>query len=57
VLGAAVGIIFLLTPASRRNHGAWGAAKLPLGTFLCIGGVISALWGQQILDAYFRLYS
>jgi len=57
VLGAAVAIAFLLTPASRRSERAWRAAKLPFGTFLCIGGMVSALWGQQILDAYFRLYS
>jgi leader peptidase (prepilin peptidase)/N-methyltransferase len=28
--------------------------KLPLGTFLCIGGIVSSLWGQTILAAYQR---
>jgi leader peptidase (prepilin peptidase)/N-methyltransferase len=53
VLGAGVAVVMLLT-RSRRNGGAWAAAKLPLGTFLCAGGIISALWGQQILSAYLR---
>ena len=53
VLGAGVAVVFLLG-RSRRPHGSWAAAKLPLGTFLCIGGIISALWGQQILSAYLR---
>jgi leader peptidase (prepilin peptidase)/N-methyltransferase len=26
--------------------------KLPLGTFLCVGGIVSALWGEPILTAY-----
>jgi leader peptidase (prepilin peptidase)/N-methyltransferase len=27
-------------------------AKVPLGTFLCIGGVVSALWGGPLIAAY-----
>jgi len=57
LVGASVAIAFLLSPASRRAKGAWAVAKLPLGTFLCIGGAVSALWGQQILNAYLRLFS
>jgi leader peptidase (prepilin peptidase) / N-methyltransferase len=30
----------------------WALRKLPLGTFLCIGGIVSALWGRPILGAY-----
>jgi len=25
-----------------------------LGTFLCIGGIVSSLWGQPMLNAYIR---
>jgi leader peptidase (prepilin peptidase)/N-methyltransferase len=32
-------------------------AKLPLGTFLCIGGIVAHLWGQRILAAYLQMFS
>jgi leader peptidase (prepilin peptidase)/N-methyltransferase len=40
------------TPAVPRH-----LAKLPLGTFLCIGGVIAHLWGQRILDMYLQMFN
>ncbi len=53
VLGALVALALLLVPKrSPTEH--WGLLKLPLGTFLCIGGIISALWGQPIIAAYLR---
>jgi leader peptidase (prepilin peptidase)/N-methyltransferase len=52
-LGAAVAIGMLLVPKARR--GAWGSMKLPLGTFLCVGGIVSAFWGQPLIAAYLRL--
>jgi leader peptidase (prepilin peptidase) / N-methyltransferase len=54
VLGAFFALIVLAIPAVRRESETWLAAKLPLGTFLCIGGIISALWGQPIIEAYKR---
>jgi len=54
VLGALFATIALALPAARRESNAWLTAKLPLGTFLCIGGIISALWGPPIIDAYKR---
>jgi len=54
VLGALFATIALALPAARRESNAWRTAKLPLGTFLCIGGIISALWGPPIIDAYKR---
>ena len=53
VIGAFMAIAMLLTP--KRDEEAWATSKLPLGTFLCIGGIISRLWGRQIIDAYMRL--
>jgi leader peptidase (prepilin peptidase)/N-methyltransferase len=53
-LGAIFALILLAIPSGRRGSQVWSAAKLPLGTFLCIGGIISALWGQPILAAYLR---
>lgn len=51
VLGATVAV-YVLATRSQQSEGSWAAAKLPLGTFLCVGAMISALWGQQILNAY-----
>jgi leader peptidase (prepilin peptidase) / N-methyltransferase len=54
VLGAAVALSLLVIPSARNRPGSWFASKLPLGTFLCIGGVISSLWGESIIAAYLR---
>jgi leader peptidase (prepilin peptidase)/N-methyltransferase len=54
VLGAAVALVLLAIPSARTNPQSWAASKLPLGTFLCIGGIVSALWGQSIIAAYLR---
>ncbi|HEY2859753.1 MAG TPA: prepilin peptidase [Terracidiphilus sp.] len=51
VLGAAAAV-FVLATRSRRTDSPSALVKLPLGTFLCIGGMVSALWGKQILSAY-----
>jgi leader peptidase (prepilin peptidase)/N-methyltransferase len=56
VLGAVIGAITALTllavPGARRSPRSWAATKLPLGTFLCIGGIVSSLWGEAIIRAY-----
>jgi leader peptidase (prepilin peptidase)/N-methyltransferase len=52
-LGSIAAIVLLLKPHEEATEG-WSQIKLPLGTFLCIGGVVSALWGQTILNAYLR---
>jgi len=54
VLGAAVALILLANPSARTNPQSWATTKLPFGTFLCVGGIISSLWGQPILTAYLR---
>ena len=54
-LGALAAIVMLVLPKARRDSESWAASKLPLGTFLCIGGIVSSLWGKPILDAYLRL--
>jgi leader peptidase (prepilin peptidase) / N-methyltransferase len=55
LLGAFFALIVLAVPAGRRGSETWLAAKMPLGTFLCIGGIISALWGQPLITAYVHL--
>ena len=54
VLAAAVGLGMMAVPAPPGEAGRWATRKLPLGTFLCIGGLVSALWGAPIIDAYLR---
>ena len=54
MLGALAAIVVLAVPKARRGTESWAASKLPLGTFLCIGGIVSSLWGQPILSAYLR---
>lgn len=53
-LGAIFALVLLAVPVARRGSQTWSAAKLPLGTFLCIGGIITSLWGRPIIDAYLR---
>jgi leader peptidase (prepilin peptidase)/N-methyltransferase len=54
VLGALLAVLIPLVPRKTLGQGRWSQVKLPLGTFLCIGGVVSALWGQRIIAAYLR---
>ena len=55
VLGAAIALLMFAVPAARSNSKEpLALTKLPLGTFLCIGGIVAALWGQPILAAYMR---
>ena len=53
-LGAAIALAALALPSKRSVEEGWALKKLPLGAFLCIGGIVSALWGQPILAAYLR---
>ena len=52
VLGAVAALVLLALPAARKSDVHWSATRLPLGTFLCIGGIIAGLWGSQIISAY-----
>jgi leader peptidase (prepilin peptidase) / N-methyltransferase len=58
VLGATLGAVVALaigaTGSGRKDGERWALMKLPLGTFLCVGGIVSALWGQPIIAAYLR---
>jgi leader peptidase (prepilin peptidase)/N-methyltransferase len=52
VTGALVAVVLLAMPAARSETSGWAHKKLPLGTFLCVGGIVSSLWGQPIIAAY-----
>jgi leader peptidase (prepilin peptidase)/N-methyltransferase len=53
-LAATFAVVLLAVSSKRLDLRTWAAQKLPLGSFLCIGGIISSLWGQRIIDAYLR---
>jgi leader peptidase (prepilin peptidase)/N-methyltransferase len=52
LIGAVFALVVLAVPAARRESDTWLLSKMPLGTFLCVGGIISALWGQPLIAAY-----
>jgi|SRR5580658_416707 leader peptidase (prepilin peptidase)/N-methyltransferase len=54
IIGSITALALLAVPAARRGSESWAATKLPFGTFLCIGGIVSALWGQPMINAYMR---
>jgi leader peptidase (prepilin peptidase)/N-methyltransferase len=54
VLGAVVALILLAVPRSQSETEGWALKKLPLGTFLCVGGIVSSFWSRPIIDAYLR---
>jgi len=54
VLGAAAALVLIALPSTHTDGQRWALKKLPLGTFLCIGGIVSALWGAPILAVYSR---
>ena len=54
ILGSLAAIILLARGAKSTTQETWATTKLPLGTFLCIGGIVSSLWGQPIIAAYLR---
>jgi leader peptidase (prepilin peptidase)/N-methyltransferase len=54
LLGALAAVVLLAVPMEKPGSKTWALEKLPLGTFLCIGGVISGLWGEPVLAAYLR---
>jgi leader peptidase (prepilin peptidase) / N-methyltransferase len=54
VLGAIAALVLLALPSTRKSSKPWANIKLPLGTFLCVGGIVSSLWGERMIGAYLR---
>ncbi len=52
ILGAITALVLLALPSSRNGEPNWALKKLPLGTFLCIGGIVSVFWGGQLIALY-----
>ncbi len=53
-LGAAGALVVIAARSTIKASSGWEVAKLPLGAFLCIGGIVSGLWGGPIIVAYLR---
>ena len=53
VIGALMALVFVVRPKEPGDEGR-SLVKLPLGTFLCIGGIVTSLWGRQMIAAYMR---
>jgi leader peptidase (prepilin peptidase)/N-methyltransferase len=54
MLGAIAGIVVIVVPSRREDPNDWATTRLPFGTFLCIGGIVSSLWGAPIIAGYMR---
>lgn len=54
-LGSFAAIALLAGPGVRSGKKDWATSKLPFGTFICIGGIISGLWGERMIAAYLHL--
>ncbi len=52
ILGAVTALVLLALPSSSKGEPNWALKKLPLGTFLCIGGIVSVFWGSQLIAVY-----
>ncbi len=46
---AVFALLMLRTPSMRANPKAWAKMKLPLGSFICLGGAVCAFWGVPIV--------
>ena len=55
LLGTTVALVLLAAPTRRKKAEEWALTKLPMGTFICVGGIVSGLWGDQMIGTYLRL--
>lgn len=55
MIGGLAGVVVIVSPRAREDGENWATAKLPFGTFLCIGGIVASLWGQPIIAAYLNM--
>jgi leader peptidase (prepilin peptidase)/N-methyltransferase len=55
LLGTAFSFVLLVAPRTRRDDASWLLNRIPLGTFLCFGGILSALWGSALIDEYLHV--
>jgi leader peptidase (prepilin peptidase)/N-methyltransferase len=54
LLGALTALALLALPRTRTGEQNWALKKLPFGTFLCLGAIVSVFWGTPLIDLYRR---
>ena len=54
-VGIVLSLILFFVPSAGQKKTRWAVMKLPFGTFLCIGGIVSGFWRDAIFAAYLRL--
>jgi len=52
VLGAIAALGMLALPRTPADGENWAMRKLPLGTFMCLGAIVTVLWGEQLIALY-----
>ncbi|MGA3130140.1 MAG: prepilin peptidase [Terracidiphilus sp.] len=52
IVGALTALALLALPSSRKDEPNWALKKLPFGTFLCLGAIVSVFWGSQLIALY-----
>ena len=57
LLGTTMTLAYLTVHSTRRNPEGLQMPEFPLGTFVCTGGIVSCLWGPQIISAIMRFSS
>lgn len=53
-LGLVAALALLAMPKASDPEQAWARKRLPLGTFLCLGGLASIFWGPAFMALYLR---
>jgi leader peptidase (prepilin peptidase)/N-methyltransferase len=57
-IGVSIGIALLLAwhvlPKAWQYRDQWALPNIPVGALVCAGGIVSCLWGPQILAMYLR---
>jgi len=54
IAGALTALALLALPSSRKSEANWAQKKLPLGSFLCLGAIVTLFWGSQLMAIYQR---
>lgn len=54
VTGVLLAAVAVLAVAARKGLQTAWITRMPLASFLCAGGILSALWGGELIDAYLR---
>ncbi len=54
ILGALTALALLARPRAQGEDAEWMRAKLPFGSFLCLGAAIGVFWGRPLIALYLR---